>query len=266
VCLPGAGRGGPGPPECVEVVTARAKAIAWRHSQDALQCEAIEPWAHGTVLRTPSAPNFWDANFVRVEGDASDLEPQALVRAGDELLAGSRHRKLEVEDEAAGARMRPFFDAAGWVADRNAAMLREGPAVAHADVEEVTLLDTRPLRVEWYLSYENDAAAQEALADAQDRISIRRGMRAFVVRGAGGAPVGFTTLAVGADGVEIDQLYVTPGARSSGIGGRLVESALAAGGHSTAWVVADDEGLARALYERLGFETVWRQHAFVRHP
>ena len=53
-----------------------------------------------SVLRTPSAPDFWDANFVRVEGDASDLEPLALVKAADALLADSRHRKLEVQDEA----------------------------------------------------------------------------------------------------------------------------------------------------------------------
>lgn len=231
-----------------------------------LQCEVIEPWAHGTVLRTPSAPNFWDANFVRVEGDASDLEPEDLVAAADELLAGSRHRKLEVADEAAGARMRPWFAAAGWIADRLAMMVREGPAPSHADVEQVPLRETHPLRIEWYLSYENDDAAQQALARAQDRVSARRGMRAFVARGSDGAPVGFTMLAVGADGVEIDQLYVTPAARSRGIGGRLVESALAAGGRSTAWVVADDEGKARALYERLGFEIVWRQHAFVRQP
>jgi ribosomal protein S18 acetylase RimI-like enzyme len=145
-------------------------------------------------------------------------------------------------------------------------MLREGPSSSHLDVEEVPLLDTRSLRVEWYLSYENDEAEQEALADAQDRISVRRGMRAFLVREPGGFPVGFTTLAVGEDGVEIDQLYVTPRARGKGVGGRLVESALAAGGRDTAWVIADDDGLARALYQRLGFETVWLQHAFLRQP
>ena len=224
------------------------------------------PWSHGTVLLTPSAPNFWDANFVRVEGDGSDLEPHALMRAADELLRDSRHRKLEIHDELAGARLRPFFDAAGWVTDRNAVMLREGPGRAHADVEEVPLLETRPLRVEWYLAFENDESEQESLAAAQDRISVRRGMRAFIVRDAAGFPVGFTTLAVGEDAAEIDQLYVTPAARGHGIGARLVEAALAAGGRTTAWVIADDEGRARPLYERLGFETVWLQHAFVRQP
>jgi ribosomal protein S18 acetylase RimI-like enzyme len=244
----------------------RAATIEWRRSQDFLQCELTVPWSHGTVLLTPSAPNFWDANFVRVEGDGSDLEPQMLVRAANELLHDSKHRKLEIHDELAGARLRPFFDAAGWVTDRNAVMVREGLGTAHADVEEVPLLETRPLRVEWYLSFENDEAEQESLADAQDRISVRRGMRAFVVRDAGGFPVGFTTLAVGDEAVEIDQLYVTPGARGAGIGARLVETALAAGGRSTAWVIADDDGRARSLYERLGFETVWLQHAFVRQP
>ena len=95
---------------------------------------------------------------------------------------------------------------------------------------------------------------------------MRRGMRAFVVRGSDGVPIGFTTLAMGDGGVEIDQLYVTPHARGRGVGGRLVESALAAGERDSAWVIADDDGLARALYERLGFETVWLQHAFVRQP
>jgi ribosomal protein S18 acetylase RimI-like enzyme len=246
----------------------RAAAIAWRHTVDSLVCESAEPWEHGTVLRTPSAPGYWDANFVRVEGDASTLDGPTLVRAADVLLHASRHRKLEIEDEVAGARLRPFFEVTGWLVDRNAMMVRDGPALAHADVEEVALADTRPLRVEWYLGYDDDVAVQEALAATQERIAVRRGMRAFVVRGEDGRPAGFTMLAVpeGQEAVEIDQLYVTPEARGHGIGGRLVESALAAGGQPAAWVIADDDGLARALYERLGFETVWLQHAFVKQP
>ena len=136
------------------------------------------------------------------------------MRACDELLADFRHRKLEVEDEAAGARLRPFFAAAGWVIDRNAVMRREGPGRPHADVEEVALADTQPLRIEWYLTYDNDAGDAGAIVSAEDRISVRRGMRAFVVRDARRSPVGFTLLAAteGEDAAEIDQLYVTPDA------------------------------------------------------
>ena len=80
------------------------------------------------MLRTPSAPGYWDANFVRVEGDASMLDGPALVRAGDALLAASHHRKFEIEDEVAGARLRSFFEVVGWIVDRNAMMHRAGPA------------------------------------------------------------------------------------------------------------------------------------------
>jgi ribosomal protein S18 acetylase RimI-like enzyme len=244
----------------------RAAAIAWRHGQDALQSELSNPWAHGTVLRAPSAPSFWDANHVRVEGPGADVTAAALFAAADELLAGCAHRKVEVEDEAAGARLRPDFLAAGWVTDRLATLMRAGGGRAWADVAEVGLPETHGLRAEWYLAFGNTPAEQRALAQAQDRLGARRGMRAFVVRDAAGAPLGFLTLAVGEDAVEIDQLYVTPSARGRGVGGRLVEGALAAGGRDVAWVVADDEGRARALYERLGFETVWVQHAFLRQP
>jgi len=177
------------------------------------------------------------------------------------LLADFRHRKLDVEDEATGAAAQRYFAAAGWLADRHAMMRREGPARAHADVEEVPLAATRALDIEWVSEYDHDIEAVERFAAQREPVLARRGMRAFAI-----PDVGFTLLAMGEEAVEIDALYVTPSARGQGAGTRLLETALAAGGHDVAWIVAADEGGARELYERLGFVTVWRPHSFVRRP
>jgi GNAT superfamily N-acetyltransferase len=190
------------------------------------------PWAHGTVLRTPSARGYWDYNLVRVEH--GELDAGGLAAAAEDLQGGLRHRKLEVEDEALGAGLRPEFAA------------------------------TRDLRVEWYTG--DDVAGAEdkrRFAAVQEPIAARRGLRAFVL---GDPPIAYVTLAQVGDAVEIDQLYVTPAQRGRGLGSTLVAAGLAAGGTSAAWIEADDEDRPRALYERLGFVTAWVLHAFVRYP
>jgi ribosomal protein S18 acetylase RimI-like enzyme len=210
-------------------------------------------------------PGYWDYNCVRVDDDPGWDAPALIARA-DELQPDVQHRKVEIDDEAAGARVRPGFAAAGWMDERLAFMLREGPPPGpHPGVEEAPYSDTRALRARWYADHDEDPAALEAFAEAQETIVARRGLRAFVVRRAG-RPVGYASLAVHEGAMEIDQLYVSPEQRGGGLGHALLETALAAGGQERAWIVADDEGRARALYERVGFATVWRQHAFVRPP
>jgi GNAT superfamily N-acetyltransferase len=221
------------------------------------------PWAHGTVLRTPSARGYWDYNVVRLEH--GELDASALAAAVDDLQGGLRHRKLEVEDEALGAGLRPEFAAAGWGTERLALMHRSGPPPAPpAGPVEAPYAATRDLRVEWYTG--DDVAGAEdkrRFAAVQEPIAARRGLRAFVI---GDPPVAYATLARAGAAVEIDQLYVSPSHRGRGLGSTLVAAGLAAGGTSAAWIEADDEDRPRALYERLGFVTAWVLHAFVRYP
>ena len=244
----------------------RIDAVAWRRAQQALACEVLTPWEHGTVLRTPSAPTYWDCNLVRVEDAAPSLGAPALMDAADALLAGLGHRKVEVEDEAAGARLRPAFAAAGWHTERLAAMLRTGPPPpAPPGVEEVPFRATRDLRVEWHVYDTSDPAAMRHLALQEEPIAERRGLRAFAIR-EDARPIAFATLAPGDGAVEVDLLYVTAEHRGRGLGASLVAAALAAGGADRAWIDADDEDRPRELYARLGFATVWRRHAFTRPP
>ena len=144
-------------------------------------------------------------------------------------------------------------------------MRRAGPPpAAPRGPVEVPYAATRPLRAEWYTGDDLGSAEEmQRFAAVQEPIAARRGLRALVT---GDPPVGYVTLAQAGDAVELDQLYVSPAHRAGGVGATLVAAALAAGGAATAWIEADDEDRPRALYERLGFVTAWRRHAFTLPP
>ena len=222
----------------------------------------MEPWAHGSVLRSPLAPDWWDANMVRLEGPDPGLSAAELMAALDELQADLQHRRVLIEDEAAGVRLRDDFADAEWETERLVMLLRSGPPPdAPPDVAEAPYADTRALRLEWHHS--SDWGDEALHLDSADAVAIRIGTRAFVTRG---EIVGFCSMYSGDDAAEIDQAYVTPSARGRGLGARLISAALAAGGHHTNWIVADDEGRPKGLYQRLGFEPAWRWHTFTRLP
>ena len=92
---------------------------------------------------------------------------RARGRARDTLLADFRHRKLDVEDEATGARRSAVL---------RGQRLDGGPPrgdaprgsrrVAHADVEEVPLAATRALDIEWVTAYDENI---ESVAGASRR-------------------------------------------------------------------------------------------------
>jgi ribosomal protein S18 acetylase RimI-like enzyme len=226
-----------------------------------------EPWSHGTVLRTPMAPDYWDVNTVRVEGPAPELGAVELMEMVDVLQDGLRHRRIVIEDEETGERMRPAFRDAGWIVDRLVMMLREGPPPdAPSDVVEVPFTETRALRLEWHHS--DDWAGEEALhLDSAEAVAARTGNRAFAVLDED-RPIGFVAVfsPPGAGAAEIDQAYVSPAYRGRGIGQRLISGALAALGYHTNWIVADDEDRPKQLYARLGFVPVWRRYSFIRTP
>ncbi len=245
-------------------------AIAWRHAAHALVCDEIGPWEHGTVVGASGMRDYWDYNAVRVEGGDPGIGAMALMRRADELQEGLPHRRVEVEDEPAGARLRPAFAAAGWVVERLAWMRREGaPPAGDEAVMETSVADARELRAAWHLGGDGggDEAAVERFLAMEDAVAARRGSRAFVVR-EGGGNVAFATLWApeGERAAEVEQVFVLPERRGHGLGRRLIVTALAAAGRDLAWIVADDEDRPRRLYERLGFRTTWIQHAFVRRP
>jgi GNAT superfamily N-acetyltransferase len=247
---------------------ARERAIAWRHAEHARVCDVVEPTEHGTLVRCTSMPTFWNYNSLRLEGLDTGVSADALVHTADVLQGDLAHRQVEVEDERAGARLRPGFEALGWAAERLAWLLLDGLPSAGPDLEDVPFPATAGLRLEWAATapWATDADAARRFAAHEDTVAALRGSRALIARDAAGAPVGFVSFSRRGDTAEVEQVYVTDSQRGRGIGGALVSAATRRAGALTTLIVADDEADAKRLYERLGFRTVWLQHVFTRRP
>ena len=99
------------------------------------------------------------------DGDPG-LDAEALAAAAEPRLADLDHRRIEVEDEAAGARVAPGFAAMGWVVERLAFLHRELPAPAPGGTHGAEL------RVE---AFEASPAAAHGLAG---RVDLGRPARA----------------------------------------------------------------------------------------
>jgi GNAT superfamily N-acetyltransferase len=109
-------------------------------------------------------------------------------------------------------------------------------------------------------------AARSHFLGVEERVAARRRTRALEAWGPGGDPLGFVAFSRVGDAAEVEQVFVVERRRGQGIGAALVRSAIAAAGAPATWIVADDEGDAKRLYERLGFATEWIQHVFTRAP
>ncbi|MGH2946167.1 MAG: GNAT family N-acetyltransferase [Solirubrobacteraceae bacterium] len=244
------------------------RAIAWRRAEHARVCDVVEQWEHGTVFRATQHPDFWAYNGVRVEGPATSVGVDLLVHEADVRLGDMRHRQVEVEDEAAGARLRPGFAALGWTAERLVWMRLDGPGPPGRDFEEVPLEATRELRSEWSRSApwgSSEEAVRQLAADEEDVAGLR-GSRALIGRDEAGVPIAFAIFVAHDGTAEVDQAYVTPEHRGRGLGGAVVAAAVRAAAADVTYIVADDDGESKRLYARLGFRPVWLQHTFTRRP
>jgi GNAT superfamily N-acetyltransferase len=232
----------------------------------ALVCDVLEPWEHGTIVRATEFPSYYDFNVVRVESDPGMTVPE-LIAFADEALAPLEHRRIDFEDAPAAEPLRPEFEAHGWLSERLVWMLHEEPAppASEVRVEEVPYEDVHELRVAWHL--EDFPTLDPSNYLAQARIADERlGSRVFAVR-EGGTPVAYAQVERIRHATEIAQVFVRADQRGRGIGTAITRAAIAAAGAADSiWIVADDTGRPKELYKRLGFRPAWTAVELLRLP
>jgi GNAT superfamily N-acetyltransferase len=244
-----------------------ARARAWVHDSQAAVCDVIEPWEHGTVVRTTRYPSYWDYNVVRVEDDAV-IGADELVRFADEALAGLAHRRVGFEVMSAGEPIRGELEALGWKVTRLVWMLHAGPApgATGLDVEQVHYDAVHHLRVAWHAEdFPGVPITDEHLDEARE-LETHRNPQVFAAFEQE-RPVAFAQLERAGDTAEISSVYVARDHRGRGIGTALTQAAIAAASElGDLWIVADDDGRAKGIYARLGFRPVWKLLDCLRLP
>lgn len=243
------------------------RARAWARSTQEAVADSIEEWEHGWIVRTPSYPRYFDLSLVHVVTDPG-FSADEVVEFADRALEGFEHRRVGFEPIAAGERVRPGLEALGWTAARLVWMRHEGappPGRGGARVERVPYEAAHDLRVAW--TYEDFPTLDPTGYFEEARaVSEARGVEVFAVKDEG-VPVAYAELERVGDAAEVTSVYVDLDHRGAGLGTAITQAAIEAGSDARdLWIVADADGPARKIYERLGFREAWTLLDFLRLP
>jgi putative acetyltransferase len=231
----------------------------------------VVPLAWGSAIFHDEFPRWADVNTVRVEVPAPDLDAERLHGAVERLQGRLEHRRVEVFDAGTAERLDAGMAERGYDRGRSVLMGWDGGDPDPApQVEQVPYSAVERLREEW-LRDDPWAPDAETLAQglAADRLAFSATpTRAFAVV-EDGRPQAYGLLLDLGDVALVEDVYTTPAARGRGLAAAVVarlvwESRRA--GHAETVLATDAGGLARGLYERLGFTALGMVHRFLRRP
>ncbi|MBV9809903.1 MAG: GNAT family N-acetyltransferase [Solirubrobacterales bacterium] len=243
------------------------RVLAFMRASFVRSADATRPIEAGVVLSTPSMPAVWAVNQLRMK---DPLGYQALVALADEQLADFEYRHIVVEDQLAGPGLEQAFRTAGWKIERELLMGLSSAPDRPANVgvvDEAEEDEWLEVMARWYgedPDLGTDALAQLLAHSRRDARANRD--RLLGVRSGDGRLVAITKLRGDGSTAQVEDVYTVPEARGRGYARALVSRAgelARVEGHDLIFIVADDEGWPKQLYERIGFRPmgrVWQFH------
>jgi ribosomal protein S18 acetylase RimI-like enzyme len=229
-------------------------------------CDRIEPFAYGRSFMATAFPVVWDDNFMRVEKGGASWEE--LTAAAERLQggAGLHHRKLVLPDEDWADELCLEARKSGWEITPLIFMIRrrEGTRTASVPVKEVPYEEVRPLREElarrqpWATNDDDVRQVLEANRQWASRVDAR-----FFIAMVDGKPAAACDLYRGPGLAQIEDVETKAEYRNLGLATSIVLAAADAARRDQddpiVFLIADENDWPKALYERMGFETVGRR-------
>ena len=238
----------------------RALRYSWTFSD--ASADAIDRVDAGTVLRTPSLPDAWSLNALRLEHAFPGLD---LAGAEDLAAAhlGTPYLQLLVEDEPTALRL---LDAArgdrGWNTERHLLMALTGtPPRPAAPTRDGRAAETTELMAEWMRHEGQPEPVVEQLV-ARTRREHAVGEQRHLVADHEGRAAAMCTVRLGDGVAQLEDVYVRASARGAGLGRAVVAAGArlaAATGADPVFIVADDQDWPKRLYAKLGFTPLGRR-------
>lgn len=239
-----------------------ARARAFESGRYERAAERVVEVEGARVLSHSAVPHWPDLNAVHLVDPGLDADAVAALAGGLPVVAA---------DEPSGERLAAELGPRGWDVQRLLWLVRGGsvePPAAEVLAEEVPYGQARPLRDEWTSvePWTSDESILHEMREADRLIFAATPPRAFCVFERGLAVAYSLLLDAGRDGV-LEDVYTTPAARGRGLGTATIAAVLwasRAAGHKAVFVLADPDGKARPLYERVGFAPLTVMHRLRR--
>lgn len=244
--------------------------IGFQHETNRLLADEVVEIEEGWVIRTPSRPEVWMLNHVRV---TRPLSYERAVGLCTRHLPEARFDQLYVDEPAGTAALAEEFRREGWEVDGelHSVLLGEPDrrvatdAVIEPGEDEALALMERWIAEDETLKLTPDGLRQLVEVN-RDTWRVRQARR-LGVRDPEDRLAAITMLFSAGGVAQVEDVYTIPEARGGGYGRALVTRAIdlaAAGDHALTFIVADDNDWPKQLYRKLGFEPAGRTWLFHR--
>jgi GNAT superfamily N-acetyltransferase len=249
------------------------RAVAFEEALREAAVDLVEPNPLGSAVFTDSLPLVWSLNLLRVDRPEATAEEIAAEAERLQSGAGLEHRRVSIQDEAAGRELENGFTALGWKPDVFLFMVpRRDPhrPVDTSGVVEVEREELRPIREAILGEWLGDAADEviPQLSESDRRFAAAGNARHFAVT-VGGKAVSSTDLFSDGRTAQIEDVGTLPDHRGSGHASAVVMKALEearAMGHEFIFLVAGARDWPKEMYRRLGFDAIGEKYAYLLHP
>lgn len=245
---------------------------------DALALEALledggatrtERFRCGTALFRDDLPRSGQHNVLRVDAGVPPLDPNALMQFVDGLQEGLPQRSIRVVEDERAAQLRPGLAAAGWVVGRLTLMAprrRPSPSVDVSSVREVDVAALERARASTLRREHRDLDSAEQVLVAGAMPIEGSELRAFAST-VSNEVAAYAVARVCGRVAKLTEMDAMVRSQGQGLGRAVIwgaVSTLRQEGVRLVVVEAADEGWAKWIFVRLGFDDIGHTHRFVR--